>query len=73
MLVELEREPLEGLSASPARSTSIGEEAKKSEVVAKVTLIPVREARAKARHEPSVNAARWGIRGKGCVCVPWMS
>ena len=38
MLVELESEPVYGLPAAPARSTSFGEEAKNSKVVAKMTL-----------------------------------
>ena len=38
VLVELEREPVEGSPASPTWSPSTGAEAKKSEVVAKVTL-----------------------------------
>ena len=38
MQVEVEREPVEGLTASPARSPSFGEEAKDSKGVAKMTL-----------------------------------
>ena len=61
----LEREPGEGWPASPAWSTSIGEEAKKSEVVAKVTL-SARQGAARAVSERGpLGYSRQGV----CRCA----
>ena len=65
VLVELEREPDEGFPASPAWSPSIGAEAKKSEVVAKVTL----SARQGAARAVSERAPLGYSRQEVCRCA----
>ena len=66
MLEELEREPDEGMPASPAWSPSIGAEAKYSEVDAKTTL-SARQGASKVVSEGVVRG--WSGCG-ACVCMP---
>ena len=63
--VQLEREPVEGLPASPAWSLSFGEEAKDSKVDAKMTL----SARQGAARAVSERASLGYSRQEVCRCA----
>ena len=63
--VEVEREPVEGLTASPARSPSIGEEAKYSKGVAKMTLAAGQGAARAVSERGPLGYSRQGV----CRCA----
>ena len=64
--VEMQRERVRVSTARQARARRLARRPRRRR---STRIRPCPQGR--ARHERSVNAPRWGIRGKGCVGVPW--